>query len=178
MEICFVTQKSYRDFVKIHRPRAFVPGNIVDMEGNILGRHEGVAGYTIGQRKGMGLSGGPYFVVELNPETATVVVGRDEDTLVKEFTVAEVNWVAWEPITSPHELMAKIRYRSADQPAILYPEGPNQVRVVLKDPARAVTPGQSAVFYEGDGVVVGGIIQKPQDRISVRPKTEISSSSI
>jgi tRNA-specific 2-thiouridylase len=166
MEICFVTQKSYRDFVKINRPRAFVPGNIVDMEGNILGRHEGVAGYTIGQRKGMGLSGGPYFVVELNPETATVVVGRDEDTLVKEFTVAEMNWVAWEPITSPREVMAKIRYRSVDQPAILYPDDPNQVRVVLKEPARAVTPGQSTVFYESDSVVGGGVIQKSKNRVN------------
>jgi tRNA-specific 2-thiouridylase len=167
MEICFVTQKSYRDFVKIHRPRAFVPGNIVDIEGNILGQHEGVAGYTIGQRKGMGLSGGPYFVVELNPETATVVVGRDEDTLVKEFTVAEMNWVAWEPITSPREVLAKIRYRSVEQPAVLTPDGPGRVKVVLKDPARAVTPGQSTVFYEGDGVIGGGIIQKPQGRLSV-----------
>lgn len=167
MEICFVTQKSYRDFVKIHRPRAFVPGNIVDIEGKILGQHEGVAGYTIGQRKGMGLSGGPYFVVELDPETATVVVGRDEDTLVKEFTVAEMNWVAWEPITSPREVLAKIRYRSVEQPAVLTPDGPGRVKVVLKDPARAVTPGQSTVFYEGDGVIGGGIIQKPQGRLSV-----------
>jgi tRNA-specific 2-thiouridylase len=167
MEICFVTQKSYRDFVKIHRPRAFVPGNIVDVDGRILGRHEGVAGYTIGQRKGMGLSGGPYFVVELNPGTATVVVGKDEDTLVKEFRVSEMNWVAWEPITSPREVMAKIRYRSADQPAVLYPEGGNLVRVVLKNPARAVTPGQSAVFYEGDGLVGGGVIQKSQDRVNL-----------
>jgi tRNA-specific 2-thiouridylase len=165
MEICFVTQKSYRDFVKIHRPRAFVPGDIVDVQGKVLGRHEGIAGFTIGQRKGMALSGGPYFVVELNPETATVVVGRDEDTLVKEFTVAEMNWVAWEPIASPREVLAKIRYRSQEQPAILYPEEEGRVRVVLKDPARAVTPGQSAVFYDGDVVVAGGIIQKERGRV-------------
>ncbi len=161
MEICFVTQKSYRDFVKIHRPRAFVPGDIVDVTGEVLGRHEGIAGFTIGQRKGMGLSGGPYFVVELIPETATVVVGRDEDTFVKEFHVAEMNWVAWEPITEPKEVLAKIRYRSVEQPAVIYPAGPKRVKVVLKDPARAVTPGQSTVFYEGDGVVGGGVIQKP-----------------
>jgi tRNA-specific 2-thiouridylase len=161
MEICFVTQKSYRDFVKIHRPRAFVPGNIVDVNGKVLGRHEGIAGFTIGQRKGMALSGGPYFVVELIPDTATVVVGRDEDTFVKEFSVAEMNWVAWEPITTPKEVMAKIRYRSEEQPAVITPEGPDRVRVVLKDPARAVTPGQSTVFYEGDAVVGGGVIQKP-----------------
>lgn len=164
MEICFVTQNSYRDFVKIHRPRAFVPGNIVDVDGRVLGRHEGVAGYTIGQRKGLNLSGGPYFVVELNPDTATVVVGRDADTFVKEFTVAEMNWVAWEPLTEPREAMAKIRYRSMEQPAWLYPEGPKRVRVVLKDPARAVTPGQSTVFYDGDVVVGGGVIQKPAPR--------------
>ena len=161
MEICFVTQKSYRDFVRIHRPRAFVPGDIVDVEGRVLGRHEGIAGFTIGQRKGMGLSGGPYFVVELDPARARVVVGRDEDTFVREFEAAEMNWVAWEPITAPREVMAKIRYRSVEQPAVLYPLGPKRVRVALKDPARAVTPGQSTVFYEGDAVVGGGVIQKP-----------------
>jgi tRNA-specific 2-thiouridylase len=162
MDLCFVTQGSYRDFVKIHRPRAFVAGNIVDTHGKVLGRHEGIAGYTIGQRKGLNLSGGPFFVVELQPDTATVIVGRDEDTFVKEFTVGEMNWVAWDPITEPREVMAKIRYRSTEQLAVLYPDGPKQVRVVLKDPARAVTPGQSAVFYEGDGVIGGGIIQKPR----------------
>ncbi|HET9870164.1 MAG TPA: tRNA 2-thiouridine(34) synthase MnmA [bacterium] len=161
MEICFVTQASYRDFVRIHRPRAFVPGDIVDVSGKVLGRHEGVAGYTVGQRKGLNLSGGPYFVVELNPETATVVVGRDEDTFTSKFTVGEMNWVAWEPLTGPREVMAKIRYRSVEQPAVLYPEGPHRVRVALKDPARAVTPGQSTVFYEGDAVVGGGVIQRP-----------------
>ena len=161
MEICFVTQKSYRDFVKIHRPRAFVPGKIVDVEGNVLGQHEGIAGYTIGQRKGMGLSGGPYFVVELQPDTATVIVGREKDSFTKEFPVAEMNWVAWEPITRPREVLAKIRYRSVEQPATIHPDGPNRVRVVLKDPARAVTPGQSTVFYEGDAVVGGGVIQRP-----------------
>jgi tRNA-specific 2-thiouridylase len=160
MEICFVTQKSYRDFVKAHRPRAFVPGKIVDVEGKVLGEHEGIAGFTIGQRKGMGLSGGPYFVVELDAQTATVTVGRDQDTFVKEFRVSEMNWVAWEPITSPREVMAKIRYRSPEQPAVLYPEGEGCYRVELKDPARAVTPGQSTVFYEGDVVVAGGVIQK------------------
>jgi len=164
MDICFVTQGSYRDFVKIHRPRAFVPGNIVDTQGHVLGQHEGIAGYTIGQRKGLSLSGGPYFVVELHPDTATVVVGRDQDTFVKEFTVAEMNWVAWEPITEPKEVLAKIRYRSIEQPAVLYPDGPKKVRVVLKDPARAVTPGQSTVFYDGDIVVGGGVIQRPEFR--------------
>jgi tRNA-specific 2-thiouridylase len=176
MEICFVTQKSYKDFVKIHRPRAFVPGDIVDVEGKVLGRHEGIAGFTIGQRKGMALSGGPYFVVELNAETATVVVGRDEDTLVKEFTVAEMNWVAWEPLSSPREVLAKIRYRSQEQPAVLYPEAEGRIRVVLKDPARAVTPGQSAVFYEADAVVAGGVIQKERGRIPSSPMALFFSS--
>lgn len=160
MEICFVTQRSYRDFVKMHRPRAFVPGNIVDIEGKVLGQHEGIAGFTVGQRKGMGLSGGPYFVVELNPDTATVVVGRDQDTFVKEFAVGEMNWMGWEPIAEPREVLAKIRYRSVEQPAVLYPNGPKGIKVVLKDPARAVTPGQSAVFYEGDAVIGGGVIQR------------------
>src|SRR5260221_9250504 len=104
---------------------------------------------------------GLYCVVDLLLEPATVVVGRDQDTFVKEFHVAEMNWVAWEPITEPREVLAKIRYRSLEQPAILYPEGPKRVRVVLKDPARAVTPGQSTVFYEDDVVVGGGVIQKP-----------------
>jgi tRNA-uridine 2-sulfurtransferase len=164
MEICFVTQRSYRDFVRAHRPRAFTPGNIVDVEGTILGKHEGIAGYTLGQRKGLALSGGPYFVVELITETATVVVGREQDTFTREFSVSEMNWAAWESLAEPKEVLAKIRYRSMEQPAVLYPESPDRVRVVLKDPARAVTPGQSAVFYDNDIVAAGGIIQKKDGR--------------
>ena len=160
MEICFVTQGSYRDFVKTHRLRAFIAGNIVDMEGNVLGRHEGIAGYTIGQRKGLALSGGPYFVVRLDPDTATVVVGREKNTFTKEFFVRELDWMAWEGLTGPKEVLVKIRYRSSGQPAVLYPENPGLVRVVLKDTARAVTPGQSAVFYDGDAVAGGGVIEK------------------
>ncbi len=160
MEICFVTQGSYKDFVKQHRPRAFVPGNIVDPEGKILGRHEGIAGYTIGQRKGLALSGGPYFVAGLDPQTATVTVGRDEDILSREFRVGELNWVSWEGLSEPREIQVKIRYRSPSQPAVLYPEGGQLVKVVLQEPARAVTPGQSAVFYDGDKVAGGGVIQR------------------
>jgi tRNA-specific 2-thiouridylase len=160
MEICFVTQDHYRDFVKIQRPRAFVPGNIVNVEGKILGRHEGIAGFTLGQRKGLGLSGGPYFVVELNPQTATVVVGREPDTFAREFTVGEINWMGWESPDQSREVSVKIRYHSKDLPAAIHPQGVGQVKVVLKDPARAVTPGQSAVFYDGDIVTGGGIIQR------------------
>ncbi len=160
MEICFVTQGNYKTFVKQHRPRAFVPGNIVDREGKILGRHEGIAGYTIGQRKGLALSGGPYYVKSLNPDTATVTVGREEDVFTKEFQVGELNWVAWVSLTEPREAQVKVRYRTQAQPAVLYPEGDQRIKVVLEEPARAVTPGQSAVFYDGDKVVGGGVIQK------------------
>jgi tRNA-uridine 2-sulfurtransferase len=160
MEICFVTRGNYRDFVKLQRPRAFVPGNIVDKSGMVLGRHEGIAGYTLGQRKGLGLSGGPYFVLELNAQTATVVVGNEPDTFTREFSVGEVNWASGEPLASSREISVKIRHHSKDLPAVIHPQGPDRVKVVLKDPARAVTPGQSAVFYEGDVVAGGGIIQR------------------
>ena len=160
MEICFVNQGSYRDFVKLQRPRAFVPGNIVDREGKILGRHEGIAGYTLGQRKGLGLSGGPYFVVQLNPTTATVVVGREPDTFAREFTLAEMNWMGWEPPAQPREISVKIRHHSKDLSAVIHPQGPDMLKVVLKNPARSVTPGQSAVFYDADIVAGGGIIQR------------------
>jgi tRNA-specific 2-thiouridylase len=161
MEICFVTEGSYRDFVKAHRPEAFKPGFIRDQQGTILGEHQGVAGFTLGQRKGLGLSHGPYFVLKLEPDTATVIVGKENETWHQEFIVTELNWVAWEKLLKPQECMVKIRYRSDEQLAVLYPElDDRQVRVVFKNPVKAITPGQSAVFYDNDYVAGGGIIER------------------
>jgi len=160
MEVCFTGGRDYRDFVKERRPRAFKPGPIVDVSGREVGRHEGLAGFTVGQRRGMGLSGGPWFVVELRPETATLVVGTEEDTHSPDFRVGELVWSAWDGLVGPREAQVKVRYRAEDSPATLDPAGDGRVRVVPKKPLGSVTPGQSAVFYEGDAVVGGGIIQK------------------
>jgi len=160
MEICFVPGNDYRAFVKLKRPRAFVPGAIVDAEGKEVGRHEGVAGYTVGQRRGLGLSGGPWFVLELRPEKAEVVVGKVGERGTAEFQVADLNWVAWGGLEASREAQVKIRYRSEDEPVVLHPLPGGKVLVEAFHPLGSVTPGQSAVFYEGDVVVGGGIIQK------------------
>jgi len=164
MEICFVTHGTYRDFVRQHRPEAFKPGEIQDLDGRVLGRHDGVANYTIGQRKGLDLSGGPWFVLSLDPDSARVVVGRDEDTLCPEFTVGDVLWSSWVGLEEPRRCGVKIRYRSPEAPATLYPLPDGSVRVVPDEPVRAVAPGQSAVFYDGDAVAGGGILQRPASK--------------
>lgn len=160
MEVCFVEGGDYREFVKRRRPRAFEPGPIVDLAGREVGRHEGVAGYTVGQRRGLGLSGGPWFVVELRPETATVVVGKGEESLQSSFRVSQAHWAAWPGLPAAREAVVKVRHRGSEEPATLHPEGGGTVRVELSRPIASVTPGQSAVFYDGDLVAGGGIILK------------------
>jgi tRNA-specific 2-thiouridylase len=158
MEVCFVQGGDYREFVRSRRPQAFTPGPVVDLSGREVGRHEGVASFTVGQRRGLGLSGGPWYVAELRPEDSTVVVATGEPPRASEFRVGPVNWVAWEGLSAPREAAVKVRYRGTEEQAVLHPGPGGTVCVVPKRPLSSVTPGQSAVFYEGDAVVGGGVI--------------------
>ncbi len=165
-EICFVPGNDYRAFLRSHLGgNEFHRGEIYDVEGNFIGKHEGIEFFTIGQRKGLpGGSLRPRYVVDLDPETNRVIVGDADDLIVDEFEVDRVNWhpaagvdgpVPWQ---TPIEATVKIRYSHPGTNATLTPLENGRARIRLREPQRAVTPGQAAVFYDGDRVLGGGWI--------------------
>lgn len=158
-EICFVPGNDYKAFLRSHLgEQEFHPGGFYDLQGNYLGEHGGIEMFTIGQRKGLpGGSPRPRYVVDIDPETSRVILGYEEDLVRESFEVDRVNWVVPEE-EAPREVEVKIRYAHAGAPAVLHPLPDGRVRVELKEPQRAVTPGQAAVFYDGDTVVGGGWI--------------------
>lgn len=158
-ELCFVGDKSYRSFLESWSPEALRPGPVVDEQGRILGRHRGVALYTVGQRKGLGVSSRePLYVKEIRPSTAEVVVSSASSLYAKTLTAEEFNLIAMPSLEEPIRVTAKIRYNMVDAPAVLRPVGGGRVEVEFDEPQRAVTPGQSVVCYQDDRVVGGGII--------------------
>jgi len=173
-EICFVDTDDYRDFLKKIRPDLIKPGPIVTEDGKVIGTHMGVAFYTIGQRHGLGISnpsGEPFYVVKIDAETNTIVVGRRESVLTKEAIVEAVNWVSGEPPKESIRARVKHRYKSPEGLAWLELIDENKVRVVWDEPQWAVTPGQSAVFYDaevGEEVLGGGIICKTTSQRSLQ----------
>jgi tRNA-specific 2-thiouridylase len=159
-EVCFVSEEGYGILIKERRGETR-GGLIRDTHNRILGRHPGIEFFTIGQRKGLGLAMGiPYYVVDINPEEATVVVGTQEELWGREFFVSGLNWIAVEDMKGERRVEVKIRYAHPAVPATVYPEGEDRVRVVFQEPQRAITPGQAAVFYEGDIVLGGGWIER------------------
>jgi tRNA-specific 2-thiouridylase len=166
-EICFIEDDDYGRFLKEVFPEAVKPGPILDRDGNIMGMHGGIAFYTLGQRKGIGHHKGlPKYVIEIDREKNLIVIGDQEDTLGRELIACQVNYVSGRAPEGPLAITAKIRYNSPEAEAVLYPlrddEGSDgrrgMVRVVFKKPQRAITPGQSVVFYKGEEVIGGGII--------------------
>jgi tRNA-uridine 2-sulfurtransferase len=161
-DICFI-RGNYPDFIRGYAAAVRAPdeaGTITDTAGRVLGTHRGYIHYTIGQRKGLGLSDGPWYVANIDAESNTVVVGRSEECAVSTFTIAEPNWFI-RPPQEPLSCSVKIRYNTPDAPCTvrLLPgaAGAASAEVTLENPA-ALTPGQSAVFYDGDIVLGGGII--------------------
>jgi tRNA-specific 2-thiouridylase len=159
MEICFVPEGDYRAVVAQHDPDALKPGPIVSTVGERLGEHGGVAGFTIGQRRGLGVSAQrPLYVVGIHPETNTVVVGEEDDLAIEQITVANLNWIAVENL-APDETMraiVKVRYRHEGASGTLT-GGNGVVEVRFDDPIRSAAPGQCAVFYaEDSNDVIGG----------------------
>ncbi|MCS6775265.1 MAG: tRNA 2-thiouridine(34) synthase MnmA [Chloroherpetonaceae bacterium] len=162
-EICFVPKEGYIAFLREKSPDAFRPGKVVDTGGRVIGEHPGVAFYTIGQRKRLPPSAhGPLFVVAIDADTNTVVVGRNEELYAGGLVADNCNWSAIARLEVPVAVSAKIRYNGVAAPALLAPgENPEQAVVHFETPQRAVTPGQAAVFYGGEGedagqVVIGG----------------------
>ncbi len=157
-EICFIPGNDYGRFLEENRPEAVQPGVIRDTSGKVLGRHRGVAFYTIGQRRGLGIAAEtPYYVVALRPEECEVIVGKAGETYREECRVAMVNWVSIPPPQGPLPVTVKIRYTAPAVPAMVEPDG-GEVRVRFAEAQRAVTPGQAAVFYREDLVLGGGFI--------------------
>ena len=156
-EICFVPSGEHPDFVG---KRAALPGGVIrDRDGHELGRHEGIHRFTIGQRKGLGLSTGiPLYVVGIDAEHAAVTVGPRADLERHTLTASRVNWMSGHTPASPIRAHARIRYRHQEAPATITPLGDDRVSVVFDAPQSAITPGQATVFYNGDIVVGGGWI--------------------
>jgi len=161
MEICFVPDNDYGAFLEKANLVQRHGGDIVDLQGRVLGRHEGVEFYTIGQRKGLRISHPtPLYVIELDAANNRVVVGDDAALSRDEFTVNTCNWIAFDAPPGPIEVTAKIRYNHPGTPATVTPSGNGSARVKLHTPQRAITPGQACVFYQDDVVVGGGWIAR------------------
>jgi tRNA-specific 2-thiouridylase len=166
-EICFIPDNDYRAFLKTRVPeleQQLEGGYFVDKTGKKLGQHRGYPFYTIGQRKGLEVAvGSALYVTEIRPETNTVVLGDLEDLEQQEMLVRNINLIKYDNIHSPIETLTKIRYKDPGTMSTIQQIG-NNVKVTFHAPVKAVAPGQSAVFYEGDDVVGGGFIEKgPED---------------
>lgn len=161
-EICFVPDNDYRGFLKRNvegLEERVAGGTFINAKGDVLGQHNGYPFYTIGQRKGLGLAfGEPMYVTAIHPESNTVVLGPEEELIKSVALVGKLNLIKYDRIPDGMESLTKIRYKDAGTMATLYNEG-DQLRVEFSGDVKAVAPGQSAVFYEGNDVLGGGILQ-------------------
>jgi tRNA-uridine 2-sulfurtransferase len=163
-EICFVPDDDYRAYLKAREPETFRPGVIVDRDGQAIGAHGGVAGFTIGQRKGLGLAGArPLYVLDIDAETARVTVGDASDLERDRLIVSRRNFISGATPEGPIRVTAKIRHNHQPAPATIRALEADRAEVVFDLPQRAVTPGQSCVWYEGDEVIGGGVIERTPD---------------
>jgi tRNA-specific 2-thiouridylase len=159
-EVCFIPDNDYSSFISARMPDLVRPGPIVSTAGEVLGSHQGIHRFTVGQRKGLNVPQGyPVYVTALNSETNTVVVGKKEETYRSELTATGLNWIAIDKLKEPIKVHARIRYRNREQPAQVIPLPNDVVKVVFDEPQMAITPGQAVVFYDGDMVVGGGWIK-------------------
>jgi tRNA-specific 2-thiouridylase len=163
-EICFIPDDDYRRFLATHLPRAPQPGPIRDLEGKVLGQHQGLPFYTIGQRKGLGISGMryPLHVIAMDPTENALVVGPAEALLRSTLEAEEVTFVSGERPAHPLRVEAKIRYRATAAASRLVPLEKGRIRLEFDEPQAAITPGQAVVFYRGEEVLGGGTIRKPK----------------
>jgi tRNA-specific 2-thiouridylase len=161
MEICFVPDNNYGGFLQQANLVQKHRGEITDVHGQVLGHHDGIEFYTIGQRKGLGITTPkPVYVIELDMKNNRVVVGDDSALDRDEFTVERCNWIPFDSLTGPTEVTVKIRYNHPGSPATVTPMGNGGAKVKLHTAQRAITPGQAAVFYQDDLVLGGGWITK------------------
>lgn len=158
-DICFVPDGDYAGFIRRQTGKACPPGDFVDEEGKVLGRHKGIIHYTIGQRRGLGISAAaPLYVCRICPETNQIVLGENGDLFTAELEADCVNWIFWEEPPESFRAKAKVRYRHKEQWAQVTVLGKNRIRVEFDEPQRAITRGQSVVLYQDDLVLGGGVI--------------------
>lgn len=158
-DICFVPDGDYMAFMQRYTGKIYPAGDFLDMNGKVVGRHKGAVGYTLGQRKGLGLAmGAPVYVCGKNMQNNTVTVGPNEALFSRALLANDWNWFPFPALTEPMRVLAKTRYRQTEQPATVYPEENGFARVEFDQPQRAVTPGQAVVLYDGDWVIGGGTI--------------------
>jgi tRNA-uridine 2-sulfurtransferase len=163
-EICFIPGGSYQSFLTAYlaeqgRDLPDSSGELVASSGEVMGHHEGIHGFTVGQRKGLGLSSpDPLYVLKIHPDSHKVEVGPDDQLLSTKLTANRLNWVSIPEPTEPIRVTIKIRHRHEPSPATLRVLAPDQIEAIFDEPQRAITPGQSAVFYQGDEVAGGGWI--------------------
>jgi len=159
-EICFVSHGDYRTFIETERPEANKPGPFIDETGQYLGRHDGIAFYTPGQRRGLKIAAGErLYVHRVQPSTNTVFLGREESLRRASCDVSDLNLFRPSLLSEPTEALVKVRYATPATPVTLFPLSPSSLRIRFHESQRALSPGQSAVFYENDVVLGGGIIQ-------------------
>lgn len=159
-DICFVKNEMYYDFIERTTKRTYPEGDFVDLLGKKLGRHKGIIRYTVGQRKGLGIShSSPLYVVKVDPDENKVYLGSNEDLFTDTLIAKNINLISVPKITAPMRVFAKVRYRHTAQPATVTQLDGDTLKVVFDSPQRAITKGQSVVLYDGDIVVGGGKIQ-------------------
>ena len=158
-DLCFLAGDDYRNFLARNAPQILQPGDIVTREGRVVGRHNGLANYTIGQRKGLGVASPvPLYVLGKDAAQNAVIVGAEDELGTRELIAKDVNWLSGDAPSAPLRAMVKIRYTARAVPAEVTPLNGGQAKVEFEAPARDVTAGQAAVFYVGEEVLGGGII--------------------
>lgn len=159
-EICFIPDNDYHKFFKKRFPQKVKPGPILDKEGNIQGYHQGIPLYTVGQRRGLGISSSsPLYVLSIEAKKNALIVGEDKDLYRDSLIADKLNFVSIKGLTSPLKVKVRIRYIQKEAEAVISPLARGRVKVKFLRPQRAITPGQSVVFYDQDIVLGGGIIE-------------------
>ena len=160
-DICFVPDGDYAAFIQNYTGKKYPEGDYIDISGKVLGKHKGIINYTIGQRRGLGVALGKYmYVISKNAENNTVILGDETELFYKNVIVKDINLISVSEITRPIRAKVKLRYKHTEQPATIVPNSDRTVTVCFDEPQRAPSAGQSAVFYDEDTVIGGGIIVK------------------
>lgn len=161
-DICFIPDGDYAAFIRRHTGKDYPAGDFVSPQGTVLGQHEGIISYTLGQRRGLGVSSadGRLYVTKIDPEDNRVTLGKNEDLFARTLEADHINFIPFDRLSGPLRVQAKARYRQTAQPAVVEQVGEDRIRVTFDQPQRAITPGQAVVLYDGDIVIGGGTIHR------------------